>query len=71
MALIRKKELQQMKEADLKAKLTELKKELVKLNAKVAIGTIPESPGKIRLIKKTIARINTKLNEFRRTKAKI
>ena len=71
MALIRKKELQQMKEPDLKAKLIELKKELVKLNAKVAVGTIPESPGKLKLVKKTIARINTRLNEIRRPKTKI
>ncbi len=40
-------------------KLTELKKELVKLNAQVAIGAAIKNTGQIRKIKKTIARIYT------------
>jgi len=59
MAIIRKNELTQMNEKALDDKLIELKKELIKINAQVAIGTVPENPGKIKEIKRTIARINT------------
>ncbi|MBI2135076.1 50S ribosomal protein L29 [Candidatus Woesearchaeota archaeon] len=40
-------------------KMAELKKELVKINAQVAIGTAMKNPGQIRKIKKTLARIIT------------
>jgi len=51
------KELRALPEAELKAKLQELYKQLMKDNAQVATGTIPKNPGKLRLAKKTIARI--------------
>ena len=38
-------------------KLSELRKELVKINAQIAIGTALKNPGQVREIKKTIARI--------------
>ena len=40
-------------------KLLELKKELVKMNAQVAIGSAIKNPRQIRVIKKTIAKIYT------------
>lgn len=52
------KELRALGEADLKQKMLDLYKELMKDNAQVATGTIPKNPGKLRLAKKTIARIN-------------
>lgn len=63
MALIQRKELRTMPVEEIKAKLEELKKELMRENAQVATGTIPKSPGKIKQIKKTIAKILTILNE--------
>lgn len=63
MAIIKKSELKLMKKSDVENKLVELKKELMKFNAQVAIGTVPENAGKIRVVKKTIARLNTKLKE--------
>lgn len=36
-----------------------LKKDLMSLRAQVAMGTTPKSPGQIRSIKKTLARIRT------------
>ncbi len=51
------KELEGMPEQELRQKMEELHKELMKENAQVATGTIPKNPGKIRLTKKTIARI--------------
>jgi len=52
------KELKTMQPADLKEKKLELSKELMKENAQVALGTVPKNPRKLRLAKKTIARIN-------------
>ena len=51
-------------------KIIELKKDLMKLNAQVATGTTPENPGRIRSIKKTLAKINTLLNEKKEVKTK-
>ncbi|MBW2988983.1 50S ribosomal protein L29 [Candidatus Woesearchaeota archaeon] len=57
------KELRSMGKEDLEAKLAELRKELIKLNAQIATGTTPKSPGQAKQIKKNIARILTILNE--------
>ncbi|MBS3108612.1 50S ribosomal protein L29 [Candidatus Woesearchaeota archaeon] len=63
MAIIKKNELKVMKKGDLENKLVELRRELMKVNAQIAIKTVPENPGRIRELKKTVARINTKLTE--------
>jgi large subunit ribosomal protein L29 len=57
------KELRALSEKDLNAKIEELKKELIKDNAQVAVGTNPKSPAKIRNQKKNISRILTILKE--------
>ena len=62
MAIIRKKELNQMSEEILKSRLMDLRKELIKINAQVSTGTLPENPGRVREVKRTIARILTKIN---------
>jgi large subunit ribosomal protein L29 len=53
------KDLRSMPKEDLDSKLIELKKELIKHNAQIATGTTPKSPGQIKQIKKTIAKIMT------------
>lgn len=60
------KEIHSMKKDDLEKKLSELKLELVKLNAQVAVGTTPKNPLQLKVIKKTIARIKTQLNSKER-----
>ena len=50
-----------MNEKQLESKLVELKKELIKINAQISTGTPPQNPGGVREIKKTIARILTRL----------
>jgi len=57
MAIIKKNELKNMNAQALQNKLVELKKELIRLNAQIAMGTTPENPGKIKVIKKTIAKM--------------
>ena len=58
---IRIKELQQMEKAQLESRLKELKKDIMKINTQRSTGSNPENPGKIKQIKKTIARIITLL----------
>lgn len=48
-----------MNDFDLENKATELKKELMKLNSQIAIGTIPKKPSKVKELKRTIAKILT------------
>ena len=57
------KELRSFTVEDLNSKKTELKKELMKEMAMISTGTIPKSPGKIRAMKRTIARIVSILAE--------
>jgi ribosomal protein L29 len=52
------KEIKGMSKEDLDNKLEELKKELMKINAQIATGTTPKSPGNVTQIKKTIAKIS-------------
>lgn len=61
MAILRANEIAKMPEADKRAKLLELRKELIKLESQRATGAQITSPGKIRAIKKTIAKILTKM----------
>ncbi len=51
------KELKAMPAEELKIKLNDIRKDLIKDNAQVATGTIPKNPSRIRLAKKSIARI--------------
>jgi len=53
------KELNQMDKVQLESRLKELKKELMKINTQKSTGSTPENPGKIKQIKRTIARILT------------
>ena len=61
MAIVRNKEIKQMSEKDIQNKIEDLKKQLMKINAQIAIGTTPESPGKVKAIKRTIAKLLTSL----------
>ena len=61
MAIITKQEMENLSVDEMKSKISELKMELIKQNAQVATGTIPKSPGKLREIKKTIARLMTSI----------
>lgn len=57
------KELRSLGDTELKKRLEEFKKELLKLNVEVATGANPASPGKMKQTKKNIARILTLLRE--------
>ena len=57
MAIIKKSDLKKMKADELDKKLVELRQELMKANAQITSGTVPENPGRVREMKKTIARL--------------
>ncbi len=52
-------QLKNLTVSELDKRLSDLKKELMKLQAQVATRTLPEKPGRIRQIKRTIAMILT------------
>ena len=59
MAIYKSKDLRGMSNEELNEKLEQLKTELSKERGSVSSGTKAENPGKIREIRKTIARIHT------------
>jgi ribosomal protein L29 len=61
MAIIKKKELKNMEEKELIKKMEELKMELLKTRSQKASHG---GPKKTKEIKRTIARINTQLNQI-------
>ncbi|MBN2152062.1 MAG: 50S ribosomal protein L29 [Candidatus Lokiarchaeota archaeon] len=62
MAKMNKKRIKEMNLDEKEKKLVEYKTELAYQRALLAAGNTSESPGKIRSIKKTIARLNTFIN---------
>jgi len=62
MAIIKHNEYKTMTLKSMQEKLADLRKELLKLNAQIAIGTTPENSGKIKEIKRTISRIYTHIS---------
>ena len=51
------KELKALSEKEMGEKKVELQKELLKLRGQIAVGTIPKSPGQVKNLRKTIAKI--------------
>lgn len=63
MVILRSKEIRAMATEDIQAKLDELKAEYAKNISKSAAAGIYENPGKIKELKRTIARVLTIMNE--------
>lgn len=59
MAIYRSKEIRDMTPEDRASKLNELQNELLQQRAKASSGGAPENPGRIRELKRTIARMKT------------
>ncbi|WP_423792864.1 50S ribosomal protein L29 [Methanocaldococcus indicus] len=68
MAILRASEIRGMTEEEMKKKLVELKRELLKERAHKAAAGAPTNPGRMREIRRTIARILTIMNEKKRQK---
>ncbi len=63
MAILKRSEIRKLSEKDTDKKLEELRLELAKERANINIGASATSPGRLREIRKTIARVQTIRNE--------
>ena len=66
MAVLKTKEIRALSPEQRLEKLKELKEELLHERGVASMGGAPMSPGRVRSIRKSIARINTIINEERR-----
>jgi large subunit ribosomal protein L29 len=62
MAIIKKKQMKEMSDADLIKRLSELRLDLAKERSQIAIGGTASNPGRIKEVRKTIAKILTEIN---------
>ena len=65
MAILRPKEIRKMDDKELEKHVRDLNLELSKERANIHIGASVSSPGKLKEIRKTLARIKTIKNEKR------
>lgn len=63
MPILRMEEIRKMSDDERQDKLQELSVELTKLQTMIKAGGAIENPGRTRLLRKTIARIMTVINE--------
>jgi len=68
MPLLKTDEIREMDQSEREEKLIELRDELLHEEGVAAMGGAPESPGRIRAVKKNIARILTVMNEEKESK---
>jgi large subunit ribosomal protein L29 len=66
MAILRTKEIRDMSDEQMEKQLKDLRNELLKERAITATGGAPENPGRIRELRRTIARILTIQKEEKR-----
>jgi large subunit ribosomal protein L29 len=59
MAILRSEEIRDMALEEMNEKRRELRAEYSKEQALLATGTAPENPGRIKALRRTIARLNT------------
>jgi large subunit ribosomal protein L29 len=60
------KSIRELNEVDLKSRLEQSRVELAKMRTDAAKGTLRKESGKIRSLRKEIARILTRLNEMKK-----
>lgn len=70
MPLLKTEDIRDMDTEEREDKLYELRDELLHEQGVAAMGGAPESPGRIRAIKKNIARILTVMNEEKNNESK-
>ncbi len=66
MAIFRAQEVRQLSDVELQEQMEKLRMELIQHNGKVSAGGSTENPGRIRELRRTIARIKTEANSRRR-----
>lgn len=63
MAILKADEIREMSEEEARERLNDLKKEIVEERGQIETGGFAENPGRIKEMRRTIARIKTVLNE--------
>jgi large subunit ribosomal protein L29 len=63
MAILRAEEIRDMSLAEMREKRVNLRAEYSKEQALLATGTAPENPGRIKALRRTIARLNTIIHQ--------
>ena len=66
MAMLKMKSIRELNEKDLRDRIVQMKTELSKLKTEDAKGTLRKENGKIRKVKKEVARLMTRLNEVKK-----
>ena len=66
MAMLKMKSIRELSEKDLRERVEQMKTELSKLQTENAKGTLRKETGKIRKVKKEVARLLTRLNEVKK-----
>tara|TARA_B110000263_G_scaffold4671_1_gene3956 strand:+ start:517 stop:720 length:204 start_codon:yes stop_codon:yes gene_type:complete len=66
MTMLRMKSIRELNEKDLKERVEQMKTELSKLQTENAKGTLRKETGKIKKVRKEIARLLTRLNEVKK-----
>jgi large subunit ribosomal protein L29 len=65
MAILHVSDIRKMKKEELAKKLEDLRKELMRMRSQISQGTAPEKPGRVKEIRRTIAKILTIQKEKR------
>ena len=65
MAIFRASDVRQLSDVELQEQMDKLKIELIQYNGKVSAGGSTENPGRIRELRRTIARMKTEQNQRR------
>ena len=66
MTMLRMKSIRELNEKDLKERVEQMKTELSKLQTENAKGTLRKETGKIKKVRKEIARLLTRINEVKK-----
>ncbi|MDP6303172.1 MAG: 50S ribosomal protein L29 [Candidatus Nitrosopelagicus sp.] len=66
MAMLKMKSIRELNEKDLRDRIEQMKTELSKLQTENAKGTLRKETGKIRKVRKEVARLMTRLNEVKK-----
>ena len=66
MGMLKMKSIRELNEKDLRERVQQMKTELSKLQTENAKGTLRKETGKIRKVRKEVARLLTRLNEVKK-----
>ena len=66
MGMLKMKSIRELNEKDLRDRVEQMKTELSKLQTEYAKGTLRKETGKIRKVRKEVARLLTRLNEVKK-----